>query len=105
MRRFALVLGLLPLVSCQTTSDNRLASYENERQSYFQCGYSAGQRLSRRSSEPYYVVSAAKAACSSERAAMIDKIMQAHNREIWLQIIDIMDRKFREAVSVGAVSR
>lgn len=104
MKRTAFILCLLFLNSCQSTSDARLASYETERQSYFQCGYSAGQRLSRRNSEPYYVVTAAKTFCEDQRAAMIDKIMKAHDRAIWQQLIDIMDRKFRESVSAGAVS-
>ena len=104
MKRSAFILGLLFLTSCQSISDARLASYEAERQAYFQCGYSAGKKLSQRSSGPYYVVTAAKTLCENQRAAMIDKIMKAHDGAIWRQVISIMDRKFRESVSVGAVS-
>lgn len=105
MKRIALILSLLSLTSCETTSDDRFASYEKERQAYFQCGFSAGQHLAKRNPEPYYVVNAAKSLCSVERSAMIDKIMKAHGSAIWLQIIDIMDKKFRESVSAGALSR
>jgi cation transport ATPase len=80
MKRTTFILCLLFLNSCQSISDARLGSYETERQAYFQCGYSAGQRLSRRSSEPYYVVTAAKMLCEDKRTAMIDKIMKAHDR-------------------------
>jgi len=103
--RTVFLLGLLAVAGCESTSDQRFASYEKEREAYFKCGYAAGGYVMKRNpgTDPYTLENTARAMCSNERAAVVDGVIKAHGRGAWMGIIATFDRKFAESVSVGSL--
>jgi hypothetical protein len=93
------------LTACESTSEQRFASYETERQAYFSCGYQAGGYIKKRNPgvDPYTLENSATALCGKERAAVVDGVIKAHGSGAWRGIIATFDRKFAESVSLGSL--
>lgn len=101
----AIITTSILAVGCESTSEQRFASYETERKSYFECGFRAGKYLRRRdaSLDSYTLENSSRALCGKERAAVIDGVMNAHGSGAWRGIMSTFDQKFAEAVSLGSI--
>lgn len=106
MLRFFVAILFLALCGCTSTeeADRKFASYASERDAYMKCGYGAARYLTKRNPNLQYSVltNAARTLCGQERSALVNKITKIYSRQIWFQLFEISDRKFDEAVSLGA---
>jgi len=105
MIRTVVAVLVFSLASC-TTSDDRFASYDLERDAYFKCAVSAGSSIAagKPGVDAEYAAIAAKQLCGQERNAAINGIMKAHNPEIWRRLIQILDESFTEKVITTVVA-